>query len=216
MIRSAGAVACESGALACESNGLPGFAVGALPISKLESSCSDAGAGHSSDDFESMGLPSYQHLRPSIRRQDQYPCEFDGIAGLHCCFANAVGTTPGKNAPTTQAASPTELICFLIRKDYSLLQSTHRDHQIGPFENFHQLVEDTLVIVGSRLKVFLQNTLGFADGLKSQLLISHRFLPIRWRRPAGKWKIKPILGIIPSTFVSGVSVVFAAEMAVGP
>jgi hypothetical protein len=59
------------------------------------------------------------------------------------------------------------------------LQSAYGDYQIGPFENFHQLVEETLIVVGSRLKIFLQYALRFADGLKSQLLISHRFLPIR-------------------------------------
>jgi hypothetical protein len=65
-------------------------------------------------------------------------------------------------------------------------QPAYSDDQIGPFENFHQLVEDALIVVRSRLKVFFQNTLGFADGLKSQLLISHHFLPIRWRRTLGK------------------------------
>jgi hypothetical protein len=63
VIKSAGA------ALAWESNGSLDFSVGAVPISKMGSA--DAGAGHSNDDFESMGLPSYQHLRPSMRRQDQ-------------------------------------------------------------------------------------------------------------------------------------------------
>jgi hypothetical protein len=144
------------GADACESNGLPDFSVSALAISPLESSCADASAGHSNDDFDSMGLPSYQHLRPPMRRQDQYPCGFDGIAGLHCCFACAFGNTTGENAATTQAANATDLICFLIFKDYSLLQSTHGDNQIGPFENFHQFVENALVVVGSWLEIFLQ------------------------------------------------------------
>ncbi|MGC2028202.1 hypothetical protein, partial [Bradyrhizobium sp.] len=44
---------------------------------------------HSNDDFESMGLPSYQHLRPSMSRQDQYPCGVVGIETLHCCFPSA-------------------------------------------------------------------------------------------------------------------------------
>jgi hypothetical protein len=122
----------------------------------LESNCADASAGHVNDDFDSKGLPSYQHLRPSMRRQDQYPCGFDGIAGLHCCFACAFGATTGESAATTQAANATDLICFLIFKDYSLLQSTHGDNQIGPFENFDQFVENALVVVGSRLEVFLQ------------------------------------------------------------
>jgi hypothetical protein len=155
------------GADVCESNGLRDFSVSALAISPLESNCADASAGHSNDDFDSVGLPSYQHLRPSMRRQDQYPCGFDGIAGLHCCFACAFGTTTGENAATTQAANATDLICFLIFKDYSLLQSTHGDNQLRPFKNFDQFVEDALIIVWARLKIFFQYALRFANGLKS-------------------------------------------------
>jgi len=55
-------------ARACESNGLPGFSVTTLVISRLETGCADASLGHSNNDFEIMGLPSYQHRRPSIRR----------------------------------------------------------------------------------------------------------------------------------------------------
>ena len=60
-----------------------------------------------------------------------------------------------------------------------LLQAAYSDFQIGAFENFNQLVEDTLVILGSGLKVFLKYPLRFANGLKSQLLIGHRFFPMR-------------------------------------
>ena len=83
-----------------------------------------------------------------------------------------------------------------------MLHSAYSDDQIGPFENFNQLVEDTLVILGSGLKVFLEYPLRFANGLKSQLLISHRFLPIRWRRVGGKGGIKPLFGNFPSSFVT--------------
>jgi len=55
-----------------------------------------------------------------------------------------------------------------------LLQSAYSDYQIGPFENLHQPVKNTpLVILGARLKVYFQYSLRFADRLKSQLLISH-------------------------------------------
>jgi hypothetical protein len=116
------------GADVCESSGLPDFSVSALAISSLESNRADASAGHSNDDFDSMGLPSYQHLRPSTRRQDEYPCGFDGIVGLHCCFACAFGAATGEYAATTQAANATDLISFLIVKNYSLLQSNHGDN----------------------------------------------------------------------------------------
>ena len=61
-----------------------------------------------------MGLPSYQHFLPSSRRQDQYPCGFDGIAALHFCFACAVGI-PIDESVATQAAKATNGVCFLIQ-----------------------------------------------------------------------------------------------------
>jgi len=60
-----------------------------------------------------------------------------------------------------------------------LLQAVYCDYQIGAFENFHQLVEDTLIVLRPWPKIFFQYELGFADCLKSQLLISHSFLPIK-------------------------------------
>jgi hypothetical protein len=60
----------------------------------------------------------------------------------------------------------------------SLLQSAYSEYQIGAFENFHQLVEDTLIVLRPGLQVLFQYELRFANRLESQLLISHRFLPI--------------------------------------
>src|ERR1700738_3858180 len=86
------------------------------------------------------------------------------------------------------------------------LPSAYGDYQIRPLENFHQFVEETLIVVGSRLQIFLQYALRFADGLKSQLLISHRFLPpfdspesLRFRREG---KIKSLFRNIHSIFIS--------------
>jgi hypothetical protein len=67
---------------------------------------------------------------------------------------------------------------FRALRTTSLLQSAYSDHQIGSFENFHQLVQDTLVVLRSGLKVFFQYALRFPNRLKRQLLISHRFPPI--------------------------------------
>jgi hypothetical protein len=61
----------------------------------------------------------------------------------------------------------------------SLLQSAYSEHQIGAFENFHQPVEDTLIVLRPRQKVFFQYELRFANRLKSQLLICHGFLLIK-------------------------------------
>src|SRR5579862_1626157 len=86
---AAGTQACaSSGSLRASVTGSAGFS--------LESGCAAVSAGHSSEDFESIGLPSYQHFRPSIIRQDQYPCGSDGVA-LHCCFAC---TRPGERKGT--------------------------------------------------------------------------------------------------------------------
>jgi hypothetical protein len=59
------------------------------------------------------------------------------------------------------------------------LQAAYSDYQIGAFENFHQLVEDTLIILRPGPKVFFQYELRFVNCLKSQLLIGHLFLPIK-------------------------------------
>jgi hypothetical protein len=78
-----------------------------------ESGCAEVCAGHSNNDFESIGLPSYQHFRPSTRRQDQYPCEGDGIAALHCCFACAVGI-PIDESVAMHADKAIDATCFFI------------------------------------------------------------------------------------------------------
>ena len=81
-----------------------------------------------------------------------------------------------------------------------LLQAAYSDYQIGAFENFHQLVEDTLIVLRLGPKVFFQYELRFVNRLKSQLLISHLFLPIKQMLPEQKKerKIKPLLENIPA------------------
>jgi hypothetical protein len=58
-----------------------------------------------------------------------------------------------------------------------LLQAAYSNYQIGAFENFHQLFEDTLIVLRPGPKVFFQYELRFVNRLKSQLLISHLFFP---------------------------------------
>src|SRR6202140_142558 len=61
-----------------------------------------------------MGLPSYQHFRPSLRRwAHQCRCGSDGIAALHCCFVCAFGIPTAKSVPK-QAAKAIDGNCFLI------------------------------------------------------------------------------------------------------
>jgi hypothetical protein len=65
-----------------------------------------------------------------------------------------------------------------------LRQAAYSDHQIGAFE--HQPVEDTLIVLRPGPKVFFQYELRFVNPLKSQLLISHLFLPIKQMLPGQK------------------------------
>jgi hypothetical protein len=58
-----------------------------------------------------------------------------------------------------------------------LLQAAYGDYQIGALENFHQLVEDTLIVLRPGPKIFFQYELSFVDCLKSQLLIGHFTYP---------------------------------------
>jgi hypothetical protein len=83
-----------------------------------------------------------------------------------------------------------------------LLQAAYSDYQIGAFENFHQLVEDTLIVLRLGPKVFFQYELRFVNRLKSQLLISHLFLPIKQMPPGQKKgrEIKPLSGNTPAFF----------------
>ena len=59
------------------------------------------------------------------------------------------------------------------------LQAAYSDRQIGAFENFHQPVENTLMVLWPGPKVVLQYELRFVNRLRSQLLIGHLFLPIK-------------------------------------
>jgi hypothetical protein len=68
---------------------------------------------------------------------------------------------------------------FAHRKTALLLQAAYCDYQIGAFENFHQLVEDMLIVLRPGPKIFFQYELRFANSLNGQLLVSHPVLPIK-------------------------------------
>ena len=104
-----------------------------------------------------------------------------------------------------------EVSSFAHRKTALLLQPAYCDYQIGAFENFHQPVEDILIVLRPGPKIFFQNELSFANCLNGQLVIGHPFLPIK------KWcleetknltalgnimseKASPILDNAPVTF----------------
>jgi len=91
-----------------------------------------------------------------------------------------------------------------------LLQAAYSNYHIGAFENFHELVEDMLIVLRPGPKVFFQYELRFVNRLKSQLLISHLFfLPIKEmpsdrekeaRNQAAFWEISPLFLDYPINF----------------
>ena len=98
-------------------------------------------------------------------------------------------------------------VCSFAHCEAALsLQAAYSDYQIGAFENFHQPVEDTLIVLRPGPKVFFQYELRFANRLQSQLLISHRFLLIKMRMldGGGEREIMPF-------FVSGKSPYFSGK-----
>jgi hypothetical protein len=72
-----------------------------------------------------------------------------------------------------------EVFSFAHRETALLLQAAYGDYQIGAFENFHQPVEDILIVLRPGPKIFFQYELRFANCLNGQLVISHPFSPIK-------------------------------------
>jgi hypothetical protein len=70
-----------------------------------------------------------------------------------------------------------EVSSFAHRKTALLLQAAYCDHQIGAFENFHQPVEDILIVLRPGPKIFFQYELRFANCLNGQLVITHPSYP---------------------------------------
>jgi hypothetical protein len=90
---------------------------------------------------------------------------------------------------------------FAHREAALLLQAAYSDYQVGAFEDFHQLVENTLIVPRPGPKVVFQYELRFANRLESQLLISHLLLLIKQMPPRKKEReIKPLLGNTPAFF----------------
>ena len=82
-----------------------------------------------------------------------------------------------------------------------LLQAAYSDYQIGAFEDFHHLVENTLIVLRPGPKVFFRYELRFANRLKSQLLISHLFLLIKQMPPRKKYEKSSDFWEIPPLFL---------------
>jgi hypothetical protein len=100
------------------------------------------------------------------------------MASRHCIVVSPAHLA-SQVTRASQSKRPKRLMeavsSFAHSETASLLQSACSDYQIGAFENFHQLVEDAVIVLGPRL----QYELRFANRMKSQLLICHRFLLIK-------------------------------------
>jgi len=113
-----------------------------------------------------------------------------------------------------------EVSSFAHREFGLLLQAAYSNYQFRTFENFHQLVEDTFIVLRPGPEIFFQYELRFVNCLKSQLLIghvahpsklliSHLLLPsrkpLRSKQNAKSsqfWEKIHIFRLVPSTFVS--------------
>ena len=93
-----------------------------------------------------------------------------------------------------------------------LLHAAYSHDQFGAFENFHQLLEDALIVLRPRPKEFFQDELRFVDRLKSQLLIGHLCLPIcMFPRQIGGLEIKPLLGSTPVFLTDSINFYFSGR-----
>jgi hypothetical protein len=76
----------------------------------------------------------------------------------------------------------------------SLLQSADSEDRIGPFANLQPGVARAALAGAEGRPKFFDYPLPFADRLKSQLLISHCYLPIKkWPAVEGDTEIKSVL-----------------------
>ena len=92
------------------------------------------------------------------------------------------------------------------------LQAAYSGYQIGAFENFHQPVEDTLMVLWPGPKVVFQYELRFVNRLRSQLLIGHLFLPIKQMpRSEEEARNQADFGNIPTFLSSPINFYFNAR-----
>ena len=114
-------------------------------------------------------------------------------------------------------------VCSFAHYETALsLQAGYSDNQIGAFEDFHQPVEDTLIVLRPGPQVFFQYELRFVDrheepivDQSSVLTQSNKFSYPSNKRAQSKneQEIKPLLGNIPDIFMYSINFCFNAEPA---
>src|SRR4051794_13465327 len=76
-------VSSSLGAKACASKALLLLSFSIVTIPSSDSVCDGARASHWSNDLDILGLPSYQHFRPSMMRHDHHVWASGGFSALH-------------------------------------------------------------------------------------------------------------------------------------
>ena len=69
-----------------------------------------------------------------------------------------------------------------LPEEHTALQTINGHHDGGPLEHFDEPVQQTFVVVGSRLEVLFQDALRIPDGLNSQFLVAHVMNSTQQRR----------------------------------
>jgi hypothetical protein len=55
----------------------------------------------------------------------------------------------------------------------AMLEAIDSNNEVGPRKHLNQPVQEELVIVRSGFEILFKDTLGFADGIESQLAVGH-------------------------------------------
>jgi hypothetical protein len=66
-----------------------------------------------------------------------------------------------------------------VLREFAALQATNGHKHIGPIEHINEPAQQALVVVGSRLKIFLKDALGFANCFERQFLIGHNAISLQ-------------------------------------
>src|SRR5258708_4136382 len=61
----------------------------------------------------------------------------------------------------------------LLTPNCSSAQTTNSDKDGRPFKYLYEPIKERFVVVVSRLKIFIENALGLADGFNGDFLIAH-------------------------------------------
>jgi hypothetical protein len=117
-----------------------------------------------------------------VHRSDDATSALANLMASRRCIAVWPARLESQLIRASQSKRPKRLMevaSFTHRKTALLLQAAYCDYQIGGFKNCDRPVEDILIVLRPRPKIFFQYELRFANSLNGQLVISHPFSPIK-------------------------------------